>query len=169
MKRCFCIPVLILSLLTAAGLHAQTLSVDKTSMTFSAQTGGGKVSQTLNVASSGGAVNFFATANATNPNWLTVNPQTGTTPSAITVTADPAGLNPGTYGASISIFVGATVAVTVPVSFTVSSIGATPQSLQFSTVFGSTPAAQTLTLAGTTSFTAAATTASGGNWLTVGP
>src|SRR5947209_2558240 len=117
------IPALMLSLLTAADLHAQTLSVDKTAMTFSAQSGGAKVSQTLNVASSGGAVNFFATTNTTNPNWLAVNPQTGTAPSAITVTADPAGLNPGTYGATISIFVGATVALTVPVSFTVSKIG----------------------------------------------
>ncbi len=48
-----------------------------------------------------------------------------------------------------------------------SSIGASPSSLQFSTVFGSTPTSQAITLSGTSSFTAAASSAAG--WLTVGP
>ncbi|HXB72074.1 MAG TPA: IPT/TIG domain-containing protein [Candidatus Acidoferrales bacterium] len=143
-------------------------------MSFSAQFGGAKVSQTLNITSSGPSVNFFATSNTTNPNWLTVNPQTGTilgtAPSAVTVTADPTGLQPGTYGAQIQIFVGATASLTVPVSLTVSSIGASPQSLQFTTVLGSTPASQTLVLSGqTTSFSAVAATSTGGTWLAVNP
>jgi uncharacterized protein (TIGR03437 family) len=167
LKRTLSISSLILGVLAATGLPAQTLSVDKTSMTFSAQSGGAKVSQTLNISSLGGSVAFFATSNTTNPNWLTVNPQTGNTPSAVTVTADPTGLNPGIYGASLSIFVGATVAVTVPVSFSVSSIGASPQSLQFTTVFGSTPLSQTIALSGTFSFTAVANSTPG--WLIVGP
>ena len=62
------IPALMLSLLTAADLHAQTLSVDKTAMTFSAQSGGAKVSQTLNVASSGGADG----GNARSEHWLQI-------------------------------------------------------------------------------------------------
>ena len=51
----------MVSWLAAGGLDAQTLSVDKTSMSFSAQSGGAKVSQTLNITSSGSPVNFFAT------------------------------------------------------------------------------------------------------------
>jgi hypothetical protein len=127
----------------AVGLHAQTLSVDKSSMSFSAQIGGGKVAQTLNVTSSSGATNFFAT---TNTSWLTVNPQTGTTPSAVTVTADPTGLSAGNFGGQITIFIGSTVAATVPVSLTVSSLAASPQSLQFTTTAGATPSALTVSL-----------------------
>ena len=170
MKRTLSISSLILGVLAAGGLHAQTVTVDKNPMSFSAQFGGARVSQTLNITSAGASVNFFATTNTTNPNWLAVNPQTGSTPSAVTVTADPAGLNPGTYGAAISIFVGSTVAATVQVSFTVSTVGASPQSLQFSTVFGTTPTSQIITLTGqTSSFSAVASTTSGGNWLSVGP
>jgi uncharacterized protein (TIGR03437 family) len=169
LKRILSISSLILGVLAASGLNAQTLSVDKTSMSFSAQFGGASVSQTLNVTSSSPSVSFFVTPTVST-SWLTVNPTAAITPSAITVTANPTGLNPGTYSTSISIFVGATVAATVQVSFTVSSIGASPQSLQFSTVFGSTPAAQTITLSGqTSSFSAVAATTSGGNWLSVGP
>ena len=139
MKRTFSISSLILGVLAAVCLHAQTLSVDKTSMTFSAQSGGAKVSQTLNISNSSGPVSFSAITNTTNPNWLTVNPQTGSTPSAVTVTADPAGLSAGIYGAQISISAGGTLALLVPVSLSVSSIGASPQSLQFSTVVGTIP------------------------------
>lgn len=170
MKRVSCVLTMMLGCFAASGLHAQQLSVDKSSMSFSAQFGGAKVSQTLNITSPNTSVSFFAATNTTNPNWLAVNPQTGSTPSAVTVTADPTGLNPGTYGAQITVFVGSTVAVTVPVSLTVSTLGASPQSLQFSTTIGGTPAAQTITLSGqTTSYSAVATTTAGGNWLTVGP
>ncbi len=62
LKRILSISSLILGVLAAVGLHAQTLSVDKTSMTFSAQSGGAKVSQALNISSPSGAVTFFATA-----------------------------------------------------------------------------------------------------------
>src|SRR5471030_3274299 len=89
LKRTVSISILILGVLAVTGLPAQTLSVDKTSITFSAQFGGVKVAQTLNISSSSGSVGFFATSNTTNPNWLAVNPQTGSTPSAVTVTADP--------------------------------------------------------------------------------
>lgn len=155
-------------MLAAVCLHAQTLSVDKTSMTFSAQSGGAKVSQTLNISNSSGPVSFSANTNTTNPNWLTVNPQTGSTPSAVTVTADPAGLSAGIYGAQISISAGGTLALLVPVSFSVSSIGASPQSLQFSMVVGNIPVSQIITLSSQpTSFSAVANSTSG--WLTVGP
>lgn len=136
-------------------------------MSFSAQSGGPKVSQTLNITSSGAPVNFVATGDTANPDWLAITPQTGSTPSAVTVTADPAGLNPGSYSAHISIFVGSAVTLTVPVSLTVSSIAVSPQLLQFTTVFGSTPQAQILTLSGASTFSASANSAAG--WLSIGP
>jgi len=165
--RSFSILALIFGSLAAGGLHAQTLSATPSTLSFSAQFGGAKVAQTLNITSSGALINFFAN---TNTSWLTVNPTSGSTPSAMTVTADPTGLNAGTYNASISIFVGSTVVATVPVSFTVSTIGASPQSLQFSTVSGSTPGTLTITLSGqATSFSAVAQPTTGGNWFSVTP
>ncbi|HUK17461.1 MAG TPA: hypothetical protein VLW65_13645, partial [Bryobacteraceae bacterium] len=80
---------LALALAAAVGLRAQTVTVDKTSLSFSAQTGGSAVSQTINVGSSTGAAIFFAVQ--PNTSWLKCNPCTGTTPSAVTVTADPTG------------------------------------------------------------------------------
>src|SRR4051794_1085650 len=92
----------------AAGLHAQNVAVDKNSLTFSAQFNGSPVSQTLTVTSStGAAIQFFTFSNQA---WVKVNGQasaSGTTPSTVTVAADPAGLNPGTYTTSLSVFGGA--------------------------------------------------------------
>lgn len=170
MKRLCSIPSLIAFLLAAGGLHAQTVSTDKTSLSFSGLVGGSAVSQTLNITSSGGAINFFVFPNAP---WLKVNPQSGTTPSAVTVTADPSSptsLTPGTYNSTLSVF-GGSSSVSVQVSFTVTTIGVNPQSLQFAyTIGGSVPGLQNIALAGQpTPFNAAASTTSGGNWLQVVP
>ncbi|HXA49349.1 MAG TPA: hypothetical protein VNV86_03555 [Candidatus Acidoferrum sp.] len=165
------IPIMIAA--GAANLHAQNVAVDKSSLTFSAQFGGPAVSQSLTVTSStGAAITFFTFSNAA---WVKVNNQTsssGTTPSTVTVSADPTGLNPGTYNTSISVFGGAN-SVSVGVTLTVSTIGVNPSSVTFSnyTVGSITlPAPQSITLSGTaTTFTAAATTTTGGAWLQVTP
>ena len=104
MKRSYFTFGSILILFAAAGLQAQTLSVDKPTLSFGVQAGGAPVSQTLNVTSSSPAVSFFAFNN--NVSWLKVNPSTGTTPSALTVTADPAGLLPSAYQGTLSIIGG---------------------------------------------------------------
>jgi uncharacterized protein (TIGR03437 family) len=165
------IPILILA--GAANLHAQNVAVDKNSLTFSAQFGGPAVSQSLTVTSSTGApITFFTFSNAA---WVKINGQTstsGTTPSAVTVSADPTGLNPGTYNTSISVFGGAN-SVSVGVTLTVSTIGVNPASITFGNyTAGSTaiPSPQSITLSGAaTTFTAAATTTNGGAWLQVTP
>jgi uncharacterized protein (TIGR03437 family) len=172
-------------LLTAVSLHAQ-VTVDKTSLTFSGQVSGPVTQQTVNVSSpSGSSSSVFFLANigeVTSPTvtWLkfsgTADPHntTGTTPSALTIVADPTGLAAGSYTGSLVInpspFSSATT-VTIPVTFTVSAVGVSPSTVGFSYQSGGTiPSAQSLTLTGpTTSFTAAATTANGGNWLQVAP
>jgi len=173
LKRTLSLCALIAITAGAATLNAQNVAVDKASLTFSAQFGGAPVSQPLQVTSStGAAINFFTFTNVT---WLKVNgvsSASGTTPSTVTVSADPTGLASGTYNTSLSVF-GGSNNVSVAVSFTVSTIGVNPSSITFSGyIAGSTsiPAAQSITLTGgSTSFTAAATTTSGGNWLQVTP
>ena len=174
MKRLFSLYSLIAILIAAgaANLHAQSVAVDKGSLTFSAQFGGASMSQTLNVTSStGGAISFSASSNA---NWLSVNGATstsGTTPSSLTVLANPAGLNPGTYNATVTVF-NAVNSVPVAVTLTISTLGVSPTSITFgaSTAGNTTvPAAQIITLTGSTAFTAAASTVSGGSWLLVNP
>jgi uncharacterized protein (TIGR03437 family) len=174
-KRLFSLYSLI-ALLVAAGaadLRAQNVVVDKNQLTLSAQYGGAVVSGQVNVTSStGAAMTYFTFANNA---WIKINGQnstSGTTPSTITVQADPTGLTPGTYNGSISVF-GSANSVTVNVALTVSSIGVSPTSVTFSGYTAGTatlPNPQSITLSGTsTQFTAVATTTNGGSWLQVTP
>ena len=157
-------------LVAAGGLRAQTVSTDKTSLSFSGLVGGAQVQQSLTITSSPGSVTFVISSNQS---WLKVSPQIGTTPSAVTVTADPTGLAAGPYYATLSVIGLPSGGASVQVSFTVSTIYADPLSLQFSYTIGSgaVPGVQSITLSGpSTTFTAAASTnPPGGNWLQVVP
>jgi uncharacterized protein (TIGR03437 family) len=124
----------------------------------------------------GTATSFTATA-ATVPSggsWLSVTPS-GTIPGSASVSVNTTGLTANTYNGTITISApGAVSSVVVNVSLVVSpTVTATPSSLSFTYALGSTtqPAAQPITIGGTaTSFTAtAATTPSGGTWLSVTP
>ncbi len=101
MKRLYSTLALIPVLLAASTLNAQTtLTVDKSSLSFTAVAGGSPVSQTVNVSSSAGAQAFYTFPNQT---WLSVSPTSGTTPAALTVTANPSGLLAGPYSGSVTI------------------------------------------------------------------
>ena len=135
MKRVLSISYLILPLLALVSAHflsAQTLVVDKTTLTFSGQFGGSAVSQTVNVTSSTGASIAFRSGGASGlAAWLKVNGQTifsANTPTAVTVTADPTGLTAGTYTATISRFIGGASDSNpaIAVTFNVSAIGVSP-------------------------------------------
>jgi uncharacterized protein (TIGR03437 family) len=171
-------------LVAAISLHAQ-ITVDKTSLTFSGQVGGPVVQQTVTVSTSAASPVFFL-ASATEQSspqtaWLRfggtcasgVIGTNGTTTQTLTIIADPSCIQAGSYTGSITLTPqpSGTAAVVIPVTFTVSAVGVTPASLQFAYQTGGTvPAPQILTLSGpSTSFTAAASTATGGNWLEVAP
>ena len=164
--------ILVPGLLLIGGsgvLSAQTVSVDKTSLTFSAQFQGSAVSQQLTVTSTAGAIQFSILPGAA---WLKVTSFTGTTPATVTVSADPTGLNPGTYTSSLSVFgAGSATAVTVNASLTVSTIGVNPSSITFPpyTQGGTIPQVQSITLSGSGGYTATASTVTGGPWLSVNP
>ena len=149
-----------------SSLDAQSVSVDKTTLSFIGQVGGSTASpQTLTVSSATNGLAFNAQSGAS---WLKVTPLSGNTPSTLTVTADPTGLSAGTVSGTLFIFGGNTIQI--PVTFTVGSLAVSPQSLQLAyTLNGSFPTAQNLTLSGQpVGYTAVPTTASGGNWLQVG-
>ena len=159
------------SVLAAAGLEAQTLSVDKPTLSFSAQLGGAPASQTLSLTSSSGNPTFFTFTNVSNPAWLTVSPISGNAPSTLTVTANPANLGPGTVQGTLNI-VGPVNTVQVLVTFTIGSVSASPSSVSFAyQVGGTTPQSATVTLSSAQSISVnlSATTSSGGNWLVVSP
>ena len=86
----------------------------------------------------------------------------GTTPSSLTVVASPAGLNPGTYNATVSVF-NAVNSVPVAVTLTISTLGVSPSSITFGAYTAgnpTVPASQNITLTGATAFTATASTTS---------
>ena len=87
------------------------------------------VSRTFNVSTStGAAIPYNVTSTYTSPqnpavNWLSLTFASGTTPAAVTVSASPGSLPPGTYTANL--FVSSTTAgftaLNIPVSMTVST------------------------------------------------
>jgi len=157
-----------LAALAVGTASAQTISVTASSLSFSGQAGGASISQTMTVLSSGGNTSVALIPSQT---WLTVSPSLGVTPLQVTVTANPAGLTAGTYQDTKFQVEGGNPEsiVLVPVTFTVSSIAVAPASLSFAYAANSSlfPASQNLTLSGQSgaTFTVAATTATGGNWL----
>jgi len=155
---------------------------DKNGLSFTQVAGGSlPASQTLNVTNSAGnAMTFSATAQMDNGgNWLSVTPLSGTTPQQLTVSvANTAGLAAGTTytGAVIIQAPGASnspqairVAFTVVPPQTI-TVPVTP--LSFTSTSGATPATQSVAISSSgigQTFTATATTASGGAWLVATP
>jgi hypothetical protein len=150
---------------------AQMLVVNPTVLGFSYQQGGTVPSpQTFSVKSStGSAVAFSTTANS--GGWLSASPANGTTPAMVTVSVNPSGLTVGMHNSSVTLtssIGSATVTVTLNVT-AAPTMTVAPNTLAFGfQQGGSLPASQSLSVSSTTpgvSFTAVATTSSGGSWL----
>ncbi len=166
--------------ITAVSLSAQTtsLTINPTVLTFNATSSAGASTQVLTLTSSGTtSVPYTATTFASG-NWLSVNPASGATPQAITVTANPANLATGTYGGFITLSAGGST-INVPVVLNVnvsgpSNVTATPPALTFNFPPGSTvPSTQSVTVGnnGTSinQVTASVTTSTGQPFVTVSP
>lgn len=169
MKKLNSILSLILILITAGALGAQTLSVDKTSMSFSGQTGGSAVSQSL-VVTSATPQQVFVFSNA--PSWLRVNGLQShgplTTPATFTIAADPGSLTAQTLNGSLSVIPASGANLTIPVTFSIGNVGVSPSSVTFGyQASGNVPNPVTLSLTSASSIgvTASAATQTGGSWL----
>ena len=151
-------------------------------LTFSAESDGLPTpAQTVQVAGSIPGLLFgsVVTPEDSAP-WLQVTPLLGLMPGIARLTADPTGLAPGTYQAifnAVSPYTQPPVH-TAAVTFTVTParpahLAAKPDGLSFSLVQRAPSATETLTVSnqggGSLDFTVAATTVSGGTWLTVSP
>ncbi len=166
-------------LLMAPGalLAQQTLTLTPATLSFSAQAGS-TTAQTATVAvssagPSGTAVQYFANATTSvGSGWLSVTPNSGTTPANLTVTANPAGLAAGTYVGSVLVSIGGVLNQAVQVSLTVGQLGATPTSLSFNYLMGGQiPGSQVVQISAQSqvAFNSTVTTTTGANWLLVAP
>jgi uncharacterized protein (TIGR03437 family) len=158
---------------------AGTISAPTTTLSFT-QVRGGAAPPVQNVTVSGSpvALNFTAAASTTDGNaWLTVTPQTGTTPATLQVgLAAIAGTLPaGPYSGTVTITSANASGspISIPVALTVvppQTFTASPTSLSFSYTVGLTvPLAQSFQISagGAAPFTV--TTPSSATWLQVSP
>jgi uncharacterized protein (TIGR03437 family) len=97
---------------------ASTLSASPSSLALSYRLGGSiPAAQPLQLTAPGGpAVAFTATASSTG-SWLSVTPNSGSTPATLEVSIAPAGLSAGTYNGTVTVNGGAlTITVTLTVA-----------------------------------------------------
>ena len=170
------ISIVVPVLLVVTGATPVVPSV--TSLTFSGAANGSPQSQTIEVTASSTTAFTTSTSVVGNVTWLTVSPGSGVANlggTPVTVTADPTNLLAGTYHGTVSLTTAGGVVSQVAVAFTVTSGGGglltiTPSILAFTyTQNGALPAAQTLQISGSQSFTDSASTTTGGPWLAVTP
>jgi uncharacterized protein (TIGR03437 family) len=149
-----------------------SLRLGTNSINFAYQSGDNLPQPQAVMVSSSAATAFTATA--TGGSWLSVSPANGTTPASLSVSVNPAGLNPGTYNGTITITApGASNSPqTVAVSLTVTSaptISVSPSLLNYSYQSGGNPPqVQVVSVSASAAATFTAV-ASGGSWLSVSP
>jgi uncharacterized protein (TIGR03437 family) len=101
------------------------LTVSASPAPFIYQTGtSAPASQSVTIASSGGALAFSAgTTTSDGSSWLAVSPLSGTTPQALTIAVNPAGLSPGSYSGAVAVSaIGAINSpLSIPITLTISS------------------------------------------------
>ena len=157
-----------------------TATVSPLQLQFSAASGGApSTPQTLSVESPVDGVSFSTTV-PVEASWLQLNPSNGTSPRLIQVIANPAGLAPMTYQATITISTPFANPRSTAVTVTFTVTAALPAALSIDKASLSFPfpqrgsaRSQTITVSNTGSgalqFTATATTVSGGQWLSIAP
>ncbi len=155
------------------------ISVDKSELIYGSGGNSGTAPQTLNISSSSSNFNYSVSTTVTNSptNWLSVSSVTGVTPSALTVTVNPALLGDGTYFGTVVINAPSTgnTPLVIPVTLTVNqstALQVNPATLTFTQVQGAAIPAQqpvqvTSQLPTTFNVTSAVQSPVGGNWLNV--
>ena len=154
-----------------------TLQASPSALSFRATSGGpGTEPKLVTLGSTLSGLAFAASSPAP---WLRFSPSIGASPIAVSVSADPANLAPGTY-TTILILAAPTAGATTPVN--VSFVVAAPDparlsidrtNINFSFLANAEPLAEAVLVknlgGGTVPYTATVRTFAGGNWLAVSP
>lgn len=169
--------------LTVGALTAPFFDNVPGQLSFSLKTGTATnpPSQTVQIRNAGaGTLNWAASKSTSDGgNWLSVSPVNGTAPSIVTVSVitnnfPGSGLTPGTFTGQVA-FLSAGGTVSIPVSVSVGdSVFSQMNPISFTMpAGGANPLPQILAITSTGSasirFNAVASTATGGNWLTISP
>jgi uncharacterized protein (TIGR03437 family) len=160
-------------------VNATAIIPSAASLSFTAAAGGPQQSQTVQISAASTTAYTAAASTTSGGTWLTVAPASGTaTPgkSPLTITADATILAAGTYQGEVTLTTSGGVITVIPVTITVNAgsgggpVTISPSTLTFAyTQNGVLPVAQSLQITGSETFTAGATTTSGGSWLAVMP
>ena len=151
------------------------IGVSPTSLSFTAQQGGGNpAAQTLTISNTGGGTLTWTASEGLS--WLSVSPASGTGNGTITVSATTGSMAAGNYTGSISLTAPGATTVMIPVSFAVTAapvppaIGVSPTSLSFTAQQGgSNPAARTVNVSNTGGGTLNWSVSGGATWLSFTP
>jgi len=155
---------------------APQLTAAPSSLTFNYALGGTTpAAQSVSIGSSGAALSY--TASASGGTWLAVTPTSGTTVGSVSVSVNTMGLAAGIYTASVSIAAAGAgnTPLIVPVSLNItgaslSNLTVSPLTLSFTyQIGGTTPAAQTVSVASGGPALTYTASASGDAWLTALP
>ena len=149
--------ILVAAIANLACAASPDISFSPASLNFKYQVGNAlPASQTLQVKSSGAALNFTVSITGPMPyaaQWLSVSTNTGATPSTLKVYVNPNGLPSGSYSGTIVINApgAATVSQNFPVTLDVGdaagTLSANPGTLTFNFVTGgANPASQAIVL-----------------------
>jgi uncharacterized protein (TIGR03437 family) len=103
--------------------YLPVLGLNTTSIQLAGATTGGKQQFNLGVRNTGGGSMPWqiTVAYGTGSGWLSVNPLQGAGSTAVYLYADPTGLSPGTYSATLNVNAGYAGNATIPVSFTITA------------------------------------------------
>ena len=148
-----------------------TIGASPTSLSFTAQQGGGNpIAQTLNISNTGGGTLSWSASPDTT--WLAVSPASDTGNGAATVSATTGILTAGSYTGKITLSATGASSMTVSVTFTVTAaptISLSPTSLTYTATQGGTnPASQTVALT-TAGGVVNWTVSDSASWLSVSP
>ena len=159
---------------TALAQNVIAFSPNAVFLTYSAANNTGTTSTTVTVtdnAQPAKALTGTAVFAAGVPNFLSVIPTINGNQSFLTLIANSAGLQPGTYNATVNVVAdGQTAALPVTLTFySANTLTLSSNALTFSgPTGGAAPASQTVSVTGTVPgipFTVSVATATGGNWL----
>ena len=151
-----------------------TIGTSPTSLSFTAQQGGGNpTAQTLTISNAGGGTLSWSANDSTT--WLSLSPASGTGTGTVTVSVTTGTFTAGSYSGTVMLSATGASSVIVPVTFTVTTaplppaIGASPASVSFTAQAGANPAAQTLSISNTGGGTLSWNASDNAAWLTLSP